>query len=496
MSSKLVLSLGLSLVVLGPLAAQTALDVTGPPQPHLSGYAYCSTVWDPDGAGPLPQRLVVGGDTLLGGAQFFGNLPSTQRVMTWDGSIWEPLGGGLGGGPSGSVTVLRSWNGELFAGGDFTTTGGPNYLARWDGSAWQPVGTGFPVRVDALTVWNGQLVAAGYTSVGGVTTPVLKTWNGVTWSSLPAPAMLRVTEAMTPFEGELIVAGWVASATQGVLERWNGSSWATSILVQGVIVDVAVRTSLAVGGSDTLIVGGSFSSIGGVLMANIARTNGAPSFLWSSVGGGLPNSCYALFVQNAGLADYTVVARTASMTTPMQRYTTSSGTWTPLGSLPLIAFTSYAGSYHGVSPGATEPACHRYDGSQWVPVRGPGIVGEVRAATRSGNDMMIGGTFATISGVPMNGIARWNGSTFTPLGTGMIGSSIEALVTLDNGDIVAGGNFVGAGGTTVNHIARWNGTTWSPMGNGFDAPVYALCKMPNGDVIAGGAFTQEVGAPV
>jgi len=110
--------------------------------------------------------------------------------------------------------------------------------------------------------------------------------------------------------------------------------------------------------------------------------------------------------------------------------------------------------------------------------------------------MVIGGTFAKISGATMNGIARWNGTTFTPLGTGMVGSSIDALVELDNGDIVAGGNFVAAGGVAVNHVARWNGTTWSPMGNGFDGPVHALCKMPNGDVIAGGAFTQEVGAPV
>ena len=195
-----------------------------------------------------------------------------------------------------------------------------------------------------------------------------------------------------------------------------------------------------------------------------------------------------------------MVARTASPSTPILRYTTTSGTWTPLGSLSLFAVSSYAGSYHGVNAGATEPACHRYDGSQWVPVRGPGIVGEVRAATRSGsgsgNDMVIGGTFATISGVAMNGIARWDGSSFTPLGTGLVGSSVDALLTLDNGDIIAGGNFAAAGGTAVNHIARWNGTTWSPMGNGFDAPVYALCKMPNGDVIAGGAFTQEVGVPV
>jgi len=468
------------------------------PQPQLSGSAFCSTAWDPDGAGPLPQRLVVGGKGLLGGAQLLGgSLPSLQCVMTWDGSVWTPLGT-LASDYQDSVSALLSWNGALIAGGNFSNPGGPHYVARWDGATWQPLGTGFPSAVNALATWNGNLVAAGYILAGTVTTPFVRVWDGVTWTALPLPPTLRAPAAMVSFRGELIVAGSASALPlpQGVLERWNGTAWATSILAQGRLHDVAVRTSLAVGGADTLLVAGSFTSIGGTTIANIAKTNGAPSFAWSPVGGGLPNACYSVLVQNSGLTDYTVVTRTANATTPVMRYATSSGAWTPLGSAVLNAITPYSGSYHGVSSVAGGPSCHRYDGSQWVPVQGPGIVGVVNAATRSGTDMVIGGTFTKISGVAMNGIARWDGSTFTSLGTGMVGSSVDALVTLDNGDIVAGGTFVAAGGVLVNNIARWNGTTWSPMGNGFDAPVYALCKMPNGDVIAGGAFTMEVGAPV
>ncbi len=501
MSSKLtLLAVPCFLALAQPLAAQCGLTWSpGNAQPHLSGHGRCSTLWDPDGAGPLPQRLVVGGQGLLGGSQLLGGtLPSIQRVMTWDGSMWQSLGSGPGGTAYASVDALTVWNGELIAGGGFTTAGGPDYIARWDGAAWQPLGSGFPGQVVALTVWNGNLVAASYTGSGTVTSPILQVWNGVTWTALPSPPTLTKPEAMLSFEGELCVAGsaTLPLLTQGVLERWNGTSWATSITAQGPILSLAMRPSQTVGGSDTLYAAGTFTGIGGASQAHVASTTGAPSFTWSGVGGGLPNSCWGLHVRNTLLTDFILVALTGSATTPVMRFTSSNNSWTALGDAHLNAVALYAGSYHGMSSWTGQDACLRWDGAQWVSVRGPGIVGQVRALTRSGDDMVIGGTFATISGTTMNGVARWNGSTFTPLGTGMVGASVDALVTLDNGDIVAGGAFVAAGGTAANNIARWNGTAWSPMGGGFDQPVYALCKMPNGDVIAGGAFTMEVGAPV
>ncbi len=45
-----------------------------------------------------------------------------------------------------------------------------------------------------------------------------------------------------------------------------------------------------------------------------------------------------------------------------------------------------------------------------------------------------------------------------------------------------------AGGAVVNCVARWNGTTWSPLAQGilFGGTVYALTQLPNGDIFAGG----------
>ena len=50
----------------------------------------------------------------------------------------------------------------------FSAAGG-NFIARWDGSTWRALGSGTNSGVNALTVHNGELVAGGaFTTAGGV----------------------------------------------------------------------------------------------------------------------------------------------------------------------------------------------------------------------------------------------------------------------------------------------------------------------------------------
>ena len=156
------------------------------------------------------------------------------------------------------------------------------------------------------------------------------------------------------------------------------------------------------------------------------------------------------------------------------------------------AFVTAARNFGGVH------ACYRYNGTAWVPLLGPGIDHEVHAVAPLGNDMVVGGLFQTISGVSLNGIARWDGSTFHPLGSGMtsppFSGSVEVLSTLDNGDLIAGGEFTAAGGTSANNIARWNGSAWSALGSGLDWQVLAMAFSPDGNglrpaLIAGASWS-------
>jgi hypothetical protein len=85
--------------------------------------------------------------------------------------------------------------------------------------------------------------------------------------------------------------------------------------------------------------------------------------------------------------------------------------------------------------------------------------------------------------VAANYIARWNGISWSALGSGL-GNHVYALTVLPNGDVVAGGYF---------GIARWNGASWSALGSGTNDYVLALAVLPNGDVAAGGPFTTAGG---
>ncbi len=477
----LTLALALAVFTL-PVAAQCATEwSSGGPQPQLSGWGRCTAQWDPDGAGPAATRLVVGGQYLRG-----GEAPLDGNVITWDGSQWDALGTGPGTSVNRSVQALTVWNGLLVAGGSFTG-GGMDNIALWTGSAWQGLGSGFPVAVHQLLTYNNDLIAISQT--GGV--PIIQRWNGVTWTALPTPPNLMFPNAAIAYQGLLCVAGVENTPTQGVLERWNGTSWMPSIFAQASINCLGVRTSLAVGGSDTLYAAGSFTTIGGTAATRIAATSGGVGFSWSSVAGGLPATCNAILVRSFGLTGTAIAVLLSSTTTPVMQL--SGGSFVAMGNADLESLTFYGGAYHAASMATNDDACQRYDGTQWVPVRGPGIVGEVRALTRLGDDMVVGGTFTTISGTAVNHVARWDGTTFSPLGAGLTGVSVDSLLTLANGDVVAGGVFLQSGPTALNHVGRWDGSSWSGFGGGMNQQVLALCTLPNGDLVAGGKFTTAGG---
>lgn len=101
-------------------------------------------------------------------------------------------------------------------------------------------------------------------------------------------------------------------------------------------------------------------------------------------------------------------------------------------------------------------------------------------AVAANNDLIVSGIFDHVNGIAANGIARWNGVAWQPLGAGLPGPA-NTLLALPNGDVLAGGYFTPGG----NSVLRWDGVTWSPFG-AITGTVQALVAMPNGDVVAGG----------
>lgn len=60
--------------------------------------------------------------------------------------------------------------------------------------------------------------------------------------------------------------------------------------------------------------------------------------------------------------------------------------------------------------------------------------------------------------------------------------------------MVVGGAFDSAGGVSARNIARWNGTAWSALASGMNRSIYSLATLRDGDLAAGGAFTTVNGA--
>ncbi len=77
------------------------------------------------------------------------------------------------------------------------------------------------------------------------------------------------------------------------------------------------------------------------------------------------------------------------------------------------------------------------------------------------------------------------------LNPGIPGASntVRAMVVDGNGNLYVGGNFTFIGTVAASRIAKWNGSAWSALGTGMDNTVNALAADSTGHLYVGGAFT-------
>jgi hypothetical protein len=179
----------------------------------------------------------------------------------------------------------------------------------------------------------------------------------------------------------------------------------------------------------------------------------------------------------------------------------------PLSSLCVYALLSYddlpgtdqvlyAGGDFTRAGGVLAPAIAKWDGSSWSPV-GMGIPGIVVALASfddgSGRALYAGGAFQTIAGIwEGDNIAMWNGTDWHAVGSPINGTNgpVHALAVFDDGRgpaLYVGGDFSQAGGQPADSIARWNGQSWSGVGGGvgeIDPEVWAFQTEPNESIRA------------
>jgi hypothetical protein len=134
----------------------------------------------------------------------------------------------------------------------------------------------------------------------------------------------------------------------------------------------------------------------------------------------------------------------------------------------------------------------KWNGSEWSPLL-TGMNGTVMALAVMGDDLYAGGSFSTADGAPASRIAKWNGSAWSAVGSGW-GANVTALAVIGS-DLYAGGdNFTFGDVVMVGAVAKWDGSAWLPLGTGMDNPVSALA-VSGSDLYAAGGFTMADGAP-
>jgi len=126
---------------------------------------------------------------------------------------WQALGSGV----NDYVHALNvDANGDLYAGGDFTTAGGntANHIAKWNGSAWSALGSGVGGTVTALlTDASGKLYAGGgFTTAGGIPASHIAQWNGSAWSALGSGVGGGVIALSIDASGNLYAGGGFTTA--------------------------------------------------------------------------------------------------------------------------------------------------------------------------------------------------------------------------------------------------------------------------------------------
>lgn len=450
-------------------------------------------------------KFSIAAAILAGVATGFAGRVAAQCAPQWDAASLP--------GTDGEVYAVAEWDPDgagplpahLVFGGSFTAIADqatPGIAMRDNVTGqWHPLGAGLSGGfVQALVVTaNNELVAAGnFTFAGTTAIAGIARWTGSSWAplgsglaGLAAGDWIQCATALP--NGDVVVGGRFTSIggiAAANIARWDGVTW--HALGAGLTGSQAYARHLTTTATGDVLVAGSFTSAGGVAANAVARWSGSA---WSSLGwtqgsfagGGLQvDAAGNVVVGFGGLAG-------------IQRW--NGVTWTQVAPspnlLPLDMAFDASGNLVlvgivGGSSGANVGSVGVWNGIAWSQL-GVSPVGAVDTVDATSLGLVFGGQFSDGSGGGPQDMALWDAAAGTWRGLTPVGfdNEVTASVELANGDLIVGGWFT----TPGQHIARRVGGAWQPLGSGVDGPVYALAALPGGGVAVGGNFQVAGGVP-
>jgi hypothetical protein len=481
----------------------SAIHVTHGNSP--TGFTAITTGTDP---GAVNDLAVFAGELVIAGGFNTLNGVTRNNVCAWNGSSIHGFSTGTGAtGVGMPVAINRAivHSSGLAIGGQFTTASGnpANRVAFWPsgGSAWQALGGGTDDDVQDLVSYNGKLVAVGDFLVAERPAAHMAYWDGVAWNSFGGGTGSYVL-SLLQYNGRIVAGGNFHQSTADLSSAHNIAGWyngSAQSFGSGVNSDVFAMETFkysGVFGSYELLAGGTFTVAGGVAANRIARWNERNNVIgdtpaWAAMGPGFNNAVYAIARFNG--ITYAAGAFTASGATAVNRiakWNETTKVWEPLGTglngfcyaLKVYNGALYVGGNFSTAGGITTGGLARWDGSSWSAVGTAFLDGVLSFEVYNGN-LVIGGQFSAFAGNP--NIIQYNGSSFSPLGSGGANNNVRA-VRANGTRLYASGDFSSIGGVTASRIAYFDGS-WHDLHFGADNIVFALGSF-NNEVHAGGSF--------
>ena len=351
------------------------------------------------------------------------------------------------------------------------------FLIVANAQSWSPVGTGISAGYDgavsSFAIYNDELYVGGYFNIaGGIAVDNVAKWNGTSWSAVDG--IYGAVHAMCVYNGKLYAGGnfyYAGNIAVNNIARWNGTNWE----------DVGYPDCYSI--KSLVVYNGDLYAAGYFYFPNlpdgtaIAKWNGNN---WTAVGPG--TDLHYIVIECMEVFNGELYAAGA--------YYQIGG-----GGLP----DSYRISkWNGFtwSDVLTIPASYTLDGA----------LGDILSMVAYNNELYIAGTFGLmIDSVSATQIAKWNGTNWRPVGTGINaeayplggdsdGATYSAVKSLAvyNGILYAGGRFDSCGTIATRNIAQWDGTNWSALAQGVNSYVNSMIAFDS-SLYVGGRFNYVNG---
>jgi len=393
-------------------------------------------------------------------------------------------------------------------------------IGHWRNDFSLPGASGDGSRVEAIALVDGgakAYIGGIFSDVAGVTARNVAEWTGSDWAPLGAGVDGWVRALHLDAQANLWAAITATRGSTGSVRQWDGTAWSEVGAADGPVIDLAVI-------GDTTAVVGEFTTIGDVVTGGIAYHDAAG---WHTAGAGATRPdggrgrVTAIAPNGTGFCVAGVFSRIDGVDA-QNAACWDGAAWTPLGTaleggVAVLAQgpdgTWYAGGTltYTIDPdtGAFAAGIAVLHDNVWAPLDGGidnGFINEVRAIAFSGNDVLIGGCFATARGssIPAHFLARWSPATgWSELAGGLINDVGLFLPSIEGGDDLAlaadgslwiAGLFTRANGAPAVNIARMpaGGTPAALVGTrpilGTLGFVDGLAATGDGQILAGGGF--------